>query len=302
MAALLCGGPAGDLLELFADRRAEFAAGLIIEDLQEKFSVGVQPPAWHGAFWSELSAAFALTIATTNYDLALESVFPDIDQGFRKSAQDKPASFVRSTEWHEQRLMHLHGSVRFGYFFDEQRALFDREFKEIFLYDDPAKANASRGASSPSLAQSGESRIAGCLITGLNKPDKVLASDPYHAYYRELGRSLEACPRLLIIGYGFGDYYINTVLRRFNRWHRDARRVAIVDFVSDRQWEERLHDPELFVEGAGVIMPLSETVHLFADLHYADPWRSPDGRLVYYPSGFQRCAERSADLLRSLAE
>jgi hypothetical protein len=78
--------------------------------------------------------------------------------------------------------------------------------------------------------------------------------------------------------------------------------VAIVDCISERQWEERLNDPHLFVEGASVIMPLSETVSLFADQLYADPWWSPDRRLVYYPSGFQRCADRIADLRSFLAD
>jgi hypothetical protein len=121
--------------------------------------------------------------------------------------------------------------------------------------------------------------------------------DPYQTYYRELSRSLENSPRLLIIGYGFSDYHINSLLRRFTRWHGDERRAAVVDFVSEYRWRELLHDPELFVEGAEVIERLSKTVTLFDGQQYANPWRSPDKRCVYYPSGIEAFVQQADEVV-----
>ena len=52
---------------------------------------------------------------------------------------------------------------------------------------------------------------------------------------------------LLIIGYGFADYYINNVLNQFRQVHKSKARVNIIDFADENNWNKKVKqkDPNI---------------------------------------------------------
>ena len=72
------------------------------------------------------------------------------------------------------------------------------------------------------------------VITGNDKPGK-LAMPPYSVYFPWLADKLLRSTRLLIIGYGIGDYHLNVSLLTALRFHakRDIRCVIVDCFDPD---------------------------------------------------------------------
>ena len=69
--------------------------------------------------------------------------------------------------------------------------------------------------------QNGEHLKQTTIITGKNKTEKIAIS-PFDTYRANLQKCLIQNPNLLIIGYGFADYYINNVLKQFNKVHKNS--------------------------------------------------------------------------------
>lgn len=145
-------------------------------------------------------------------------------------------------------VMHLHGSIHLGY----RRGRSDPDplgwqytYRDLFWHPDPASALSSWGPSTSDQTQAGRTMIGGPLITGFQKPDKLLI-EPLATYYCRLGRRLAEVPRLLVIGYGFGDRHINQLLSGMGRRHGSALRIAVVTSFDTNQmhgsWDE--HDEE----------------------------------------------------------
>jgi hypothetical protein len=87
--------------------------------------------------------------------------------------------------------MHLHGSVLFGPLERNQSVnSFGHEdsFDDLYYYPNPKDAAESRrGTRGAPISQAGKGSIVGAIVTGLQKPDKVLFADPYSSYYRIFG-------------------------------------------------------------------------------------------------------------------
>ena len=132
----------------------------------------------------------------------------------------------------------------------------------------------------------------GPLITGLQKTDKLLV-EPYFSYFNRFLHLVATTPRLLVIGYGFGDSHINAILSRFTRWHGSARRVVAIDFfqewsISSAWGPERQEFREIITRWAGELSAMN--VH-----ECPDPWRPSGagaGYLQVYCRGFQDAVER----------
>jgi hypothetical protein len=188
-------------------------------------------------FWRTLAGKFTLDVATLNYDTCLEQAFPQFDQGFRPMSGTKAQRFdgLSFRSQRNPRLMHLHGSILFGGWDQNasiSRPAYEDTWEDLYYYSEQADATVSRqGSKTDPISQAGRESIIGAIITGLQKPDKVLFAEPYMTYYRALAENLESCPRLLVIGYGFGDRHINALLERMPRWHGSARRIACIDYT-----------------------------------------------------------------------
>jgi len=134
-----------------------------------------------------------------------------------------------------------------------------------------------------------------------------LLIEPYPTYQRHAGNMLATHPRTLIVGYGFGDQHITTLIGKFDRIHSTKRKVAIIDFVSpktedDREWHDvwggmrrmwgsdhRRH------EMMCTIFQLSAEDDPLDEFSYRESWTSHDGRLRVHRCGLDRVATHHAD-------
>jgi hypothetical protein len=251
-------------------------------------------------FWATLADRFALDICTFNYDTCIEQAMPGIVQGFEAIPGEKAFRFDSKAfrNCGEHRLMHLHGAVTFagrGPGVDANRFVLEDHFNDRYWHPEPSDARIARGGGPGSnVSQAGRRTIIGPIITGLQKTDKVLSAEPYMTYYGTLADWLESCPRLLVVGYGFGDLYVNSLLERLPRWH-DNRRIACIDYGDDLGAGRRTPRWLQGVTGGSSILPnwFGQTTPstpivelLMGGFIRANPWRSPGGLCLLDFEGF----------------
>jgi hypothetical protein len=303
--AHLCAGPRGEFVPIFQDSAAEFAVDRLYRDLHDLFArhhvQAQQHKDWalYESVWSKLNAAFSLDVATTNYDSLIEQALPGIVQGFAPISGEQTHRFdPRVLGAATQKLMHLHGSIHFGYRETSapvNRFAYEDEWEDLYWHADPAKAVASWGSRSHHTSQAGEESIVGPLITGMQKPNKVLASEPYLTYYRTFGQVIQDNARLLIIGYGFGDNHINQIMSRMTRWHGPKRRIAFVTWCPEKEWLHRHHGYDHLEEITSVERWSEENNSWTDGMNYSDIWTSKNGLVRIYTMGLLATAGAHLD-------
>ena len=264
---------------------------------------------WFRDFWRNATARCPLDVATLNYDDCIErSLHPGSwDDGF---ANLDPGIFrfdpIRITNSRGTRVIHMHGSVFYGYpqFRNPNRFLFEDQHEDLYRFTSHRQAKLNWHWRSQNHAQSGDSAIAGPIITGQRKTDKLLAY-PYSTYQTVLHDALLKNSRLLIAGYGFGDLHFNRLLGRLTRIHGDNRRVVLIDFVPMNLRGAGWHpDPAVrdwpndnTLQAAGILGRENRPL----EGRYRHPWVSSDGRCRVYLEGFQDAVQNhGADIINFL--
>ena len=249
---ILCKEPSPSLKALFDERGfLSIAQRSLFATLHESFTraSGSATAATHWPeyreFWRNLDEAFDLTVVTLNYDTFADQALglTGAEQGF--GARNKEGGFrfdPRLLRSAPRRLLHLHGSILLGYPTpdDSDCFVFEDDWDDPIFFEDAASALRSRAIRSTSESQAGRRTTKGPFITGMNKPDKLLV-EPYQTYFQVLSHQVQVCPRLLVLGYGFGDLHVNAVIDRMTRHHGSERRVASVTLndPSDLQYKHR---------------------------------------------------------------
>ena len=204
-------------------------------------------------FFSGLAEKFSLAVFTLNYDELIDHTTPSWIDGFAPDPDlvGNPAApevfnardFVRRSHTEPRLLVHLHGSVRFGYSFS---------VKGVAKFSAAADAFKSLDIIVSDKTISGQVVSAGPIISGLNKVNKLIQQpSPFGYYYRALIDELLGSPRLLIVGYGAMDQHVNIWVREFIKHHGPNRRAAWVSKLSGREVGERTPERSLMSELAG---------------------------------------------------
>ncbi len=209
------------------------------------------------AMLSALSVDFSTKIFTLNYDDLIDRAgnfsdgftsrhkptgkIPWAHEVLRFNAQD----FSRAQRSGKEFLAHLHGSVRFGYQIEcEGIVKFDRAIDALAsLYTNRA----------PSSIDHGNIMTVGPIVSGFNKVAKLAGNpEPYAHYYAAFIEELLGNNRLLVVGYGAMDPYVNTWLKEFVRTHRDRRRLVWITRLPERDMGRERRDIALIEELADV--------------------------------------------------
>lgn len=193
---------------------------------------------WFKEFWKNLNYKRRLDIATLNYDTCLERVFINYNDGYELKNGYYKFNPKKLKKGKEPRIMHLHGCVNFGHIpntEDPNRTIFTEDFHDIYKYDSHDDARRTWFHRSDARGQSGESLVVGPIITGLRKTEKniVYPYSEYNSYFRS---ALHKNDRLLIVGYSFGDIYLNKLINRFSALHGKKRRIVIITFCEPGDW------------------------------------------------------------------
>jgi len=257
---------------------------------------------WFKSFWVEAFSVAAWDIATLNYDNLLEQISPELEDGFELLSNWARFNAIRLLRTKKSRMLHLHGSIHFGYLpLHEERTFIDYG-EDLCKYRLHSEARQSWFGRSPNTAQSHEEAIIGPLITGLRKTDKITAH-PYDDYQAVFRRCIYKQSSLLIAGYSFGDLYLNSVMNRMLGLHGSKRRIVIVTWFP-RPSDEWHCDPITLYQNYG--WPNEEMYSAFGasmnsinplgtSLIYCDKLVSADGCCRIYLGGTQEAFQKYGD-------
>lgn len=194
---------------------------------------------WFSNFFNEAIKKCAWDIATLNYDNFLESCIEEnlYTDGFtipyEKFYRFDPLSIEKSSQ---TRILHLHGNIKYGYprYSNPNNFIFEETHEDLCKYSDPKSAKDTWFYRSNDNSQAREENVIGPIITGLRKTDKLICH-PYDSFYSIFRNAIRNSPRLLIAGYSFGDYYLNSILNRIYRLYGNDRRIVVIDYFPDEE-------------------------------------------------------------------
>ncbi len=176
------------------------------------------------SFFDRLQEEFDLTVVTLNYDDLIDQAGQWYD-GFDGDGTFDLAGFNRKAIRHSAVLLHLHGSVRFGYRAHRYNPPGERRF-------DIVKHGRAEEALRSIPQRSGEIAGPAPIISGENK-DKWMTRRcvPFGYYYNAFINCALDCPRLIVIGYGSNDLHVNSWLAddAHHRIHGFNKRMVLID-------------------------------------------------------------------------
>jgi hypothetical protein len=278
---------------------------IIAEIYRAMMAVPVQnlanPPALP-QFIRNLEHEFKLRVFPLNYDDIVDGARDAWFDGFTRPVEQSPGgrvwsangfdprTFINWREASEPVLVHLHGSVRFGYL--------RKEIGTGKYSDAQAALESVEGTRAGDHYSGGAIVSSSPIISGLSKPAKLVHNpEPFGYYYRAFIDSVIECERLLVIGYGARDDHINVWLDQYTKVHADNRKVV---------WVCKLPGGSV-----GTTTTEKEMINSLAGPGGFQEWRNfddpnslqkfqPCGALGLIPSGFPVALETEAEILEFL--
>lgn len=182
-----------------------------------------------------LAECFRLVVIDFNYDDLIDRLPITWQDGFTRPVSDRGCQLFSPDDWNRSvadasshLLMHIHGSVRFGYR-PQETLTANTRFAEPAKYDSIMMAQQSIVQMSVSGTYVlGKPEDASFIVSGLGKVGKVTYNArPYGYYYRTIMDLVPRTEHLLVLGYGWRDYHVNTWIREYVALHPN-RRSAVV--------------------------------------------------------------------------
>lgn len=280
----------------------------IVNQYDSAFKDNNSSEEWYRNFWRSIGKG---NIFSLNYDSTIEEslVFyedgfetcREIDDYYRFSAKNYTDNPDGKTT-----IAHLHGNILFS----EPKAFpFEYSNRDLVKNKDYETAYKNRlWAQSIPHTQSKERYVQPYIISGSRKTEKMVCA-PYNVYLSDLTRKVLENKRLLIIGYSFGDLYLNEILGLGIAAHGDDYRVAIIDkfprfidcyssfFQQLRKrlgmfvFVSRLAKERLYIEPCQKVFPLEAK-------DYDTPVVSKNGNLMMLIGGFKDAVMKHDDAIR----
>ena len=198
-----------------------------------------------------------IDVFTLNYDTWIEQIldnnyvdgFVDVnDCGNLKNSYDglmrfSPLVYLNPGANHT--ISHLHGQICFEESNmnteDINAFMFEEQEYTLYKYKTFQQAQDLRNQSVRSNlnSQSGHTIFPTNIITGRMKTDKMIWA-PMQIYMHGFINALMNNEELFIIGYGFGDLYINTLLFQYLQKHKENKSVRLISFCSEEQFYDEV--------------------------------------------------------------
>lgn len=183
---------------------------------------------WYRDFWHSMKGS---NIFSLNYDSTIEESVESYEDGFdevlgmEEYCRFSARRYYENPE-HKTTIAHLHGSILYS-----EPKIFSFEFgtRDLVKNKDYELALRNRVLSqSAPRTQAKERYVQPYIISGARKTEKMVVA-PYDVYLSDLTRKVLENKRLMIIGYSFGDLYLNEILGLGIAAHGDEFRVVIID-------------------------------------------------------------------------
>lgn len=204
-------------------------------------------------FWQNSLEKNFWDIVTLNYDTCLEQclngqfvdgfalpekvmgIYVDADKEWQSPLASRFEPRLLDNVGDYSKIMHLHGCINFARAVpndDPNKYVFRESNEDMYKYSsyEQARTNWHKWYDLQNANQANEIIFNDPIISGLKKPDKVLSFYPYAYYFYEFHKAIINNKSLLIVGYSFGDIYLNNLLFRVAEFHKDIRRIVIITY------------------------------------------------------------------------
>ena len=184
---------------------------------------------WYWNFWKSLSGRS--NIFNLNYDNTIENSLGEYEDGFPPIKDGEDYSRFSAKRYYENprgvsTIAHLHGQILFS---EAREYPFDSSIRDMVKNKDYQTACKNRiGGQFPPSNQAKEEYLQPVIVSGSRKTEKMTFA-PNNVYLSDIARKVVENNRLMVIGYSFGDLYLNEILGLGMSAHGDDFRVVIID-------------------------------------------------------------------------
>ena len=201
----------------------------IVNQYDASFGEGTSKEKWYRDFWKSLSGKS--NIFNLNYDNTIENSLGEYEDGFPPVKDGEEYSRFSARRYYENRrgvstIAHLHGQILFS----EARSFpFEYSVRDMVKNRDYQTACKNRMARQQNPSnQAKEEYVQPYIVSGSRKTEKITFA-PNNVYLSDLTRKIIENSRLMVIGYSFGDLYLNEILGLGMAAHGDNFKVVIID-------------------------------------------------------------------------
>lgn len=283
----------------------------IIDQYDTHFRKYPESEQWYRRFWQgEEESQF--DIFTFNYDTTLEQSIGDYEDGFEliENNPDGISSFNPNKLFHNTKelstIQHLHGCICYC-------GCRPIECIKTHNYRDMFKTKSVQDALKlagwyyqEDKTQAREFYYNSPILVGLRKLDKMTFM-PSSIYHADLVHKLMQNRGLLIVGYSFGDLYVNQLLQRRLIMNGDEHRLVIIDSFpayinSTVSWRKYMYD-----EKGSMLNFLEPFIKFSFDdnlkvkgvdfISYDEPIYSEDHKCMLLICGFKKAVERHMETI-----
>lgn len=205
----------------------------IIDKYDTHFREHTDSEKWYRSFWKGMDSV-KYDVFTFNYDTTIEQSIGEYEDGFElienntnKISAFKPRKLLQNI--HDlSTIQHLHGCIYYAEYPEE--CGYTHSNRDFFKMNSVKDALRCLGRQQDALTQANESYKNSPIIIGLRKLDKMTFM-PSSIYHANLVNKLVENSGLLIVGYSFGDLYVNQLLLRRLLMNGVNHRMVIIDYL-----------------------------------------------------------------------
>jgi len=201
----------------------------IVNQYDASFGAGTSTEQWYRDFWNSLSGRS--NIFNLNYDNTIENSLGEYEDGFLPIEDGKDYSRFSAKRYYENQrgvstIAHLHGQILFS---EAREYPFEYSIRDMVKNRDYETACKNRiGRQQNPSNQAKEEYEHPDIVSGLRKTEKMTFV-PNNVYLSDLTRKVVENNRLMVVGYSFGDLYLNEILGLGMAAHGDDFKVVIID-------------------------------------------------------------------------
>lgn len=272
----------------------------IVNQYDASFNEDMSTERWYQDFWKSLSGRS--NIFNLNYDNTIENSLSEYEDGFPPIKDGEDYSRFSAKRYYENRrgvstIAHLHGQI----FFSEAKEYpFEYSVRDMVKNKDYQTACKNRiGRQQNPSNQAKEEYVQPYIVSGSRKTEKMTFA-PNNVYLSDLTRKVIENKRLMIIGYSFGDLYLNEILGLGMAAHGDDFKVVIIDkypsyinsYISLFQHVAHRCNPQAYTFVSRLVkdrlyVEIGQKEYPIVVEEYGEPMVSRNGKLMMCIGGFK---------------
>lgn len=205
----------------------------IINKYDTHFRECVDTEPWYRKFWKG-AENIKYDIFTFNYDTTIEQSIGNYEDGFVPIdhntygiASFRPRQLLRNPN-KLSTIQHLHGCIYYSECAPAECAK-THSNRDMFKMNSVQDALSCMGIQQKEQTQAREYFLNSPILIGLRKLDKM-TSMPSSIYHADLVNKLMRNNGLLIVGYSFGDLYVNQLMQRRYLMKGEKHKLVIIDY------------------------------------------------------------------------